>query len=244
MKKIVRLTELDLVRIVKRVVSEQGDFDFTDEEMPKQKTMSDTFDEVKNEYDTFLDDLMKQGDVDKGRFLKQLDYELTNVYFNHLDANVPGTDKFAEKHKEIIDHFRTRFRNLDINESKLSGIVKKVISEQPKQVKITESDLKEFVGLPLQLFGNKRDLNIIRKFEVRNNNLRVMTQNPPKNVGSKSVMEVYYFICKPNFRTVDIMDANRKLIKTVEVKQNVNMNNFRNEPNYIKIAYAICLPMG
>ena len=121
MKKIVRLTEADLYRIVRRVISEQGDFDFTDEEMPKQKTMSDTFDEVKNEYDTFLDNLMKQGDVDKGRFLKKLDYELKNIYFNHVDENVPGTEKFAEKHAEIINHFRTRFRNLDIAESRFSG---------------------------------------------------------------------------------------------------------------------------
>jgi len=131
-----------------------------------------------------------------------------------------------------------------LTESDLIRIVKRVISEQPEKQDV-EMGLKPFIGLPLGLISNRRDSDIIRELKMISENvLKVTVSNPPQSVGSNAEKKDYYFVCKPNLRKVDIMDANRSIIKTVEVDVYFNMDEYAKRPNYIKLAYSICLPMN
>ena len=131
-----------------------------------------------------------------------------------------------------------------LTESDLVRIVNRVISEQPEKQDV-EMGLKPFIGLPLGLINNRRDSDIIRELKMISENvLKVTVSNPPQSVGSNAEKKDYYFVCKPNLRKVDIMDANRSIIKTVEVDVYFNMDEYAKRPNYIKLAYSICLPMN
>ena len=135
-----------------------------------------------------------------------------------------------------------------LTESDLIRIVKRVISEQPEKQDV-EMGLKPFIGLPLGLLNNRKDSDVIRELKmIEENVLRVAVTNPPKGVGSKNPLnsgtkKYYFFVCKPNSKIVEVMDINRNKLKTVQVKENFNMNKYSNEPNYVKISYALCLPM-
>ena len=112
MKKVIRLSESDLVRIVKRIVSEQ--INMTQEELPKNKIVDDVeywLDEYKNDMDKYLSEL--QGDVDKRRFMSRIKNGTMTIYReirNGLDDRdrpaINMLDKtFAHKQQELYGHF-------------------------------------------------------------------------------------------------------------------------------------------
>ena len=100
MKKVIRLSESDLVRIVRRIVSEQ--INMTQEELPKNKIADDVeywLDEYKNDMDNYLSEL--QGDVDKRRFMSRIKNGTMTIYRelrNGLDdRDRPATNIFIYK---------------------------------------------------------------------------------------------------------------------------------------------------
>jgi hypothetical protein len=112
MKKVIRLSESDLVRIVKRIVSEQ--INMTQEELPKNKIADDVeywLDEYKNDMDNYLSEL--QGDVDKRRFMSRIKNGTMTIYReirNGLDDRdrpaINMLDKtFAHKQQELYGYF-------------------------------------------------------------------------------------------------------------------------------------------
>ena len=112
MKKVIRLSESDLVRIVKRIVSEQ--INMTQEELPKNKVADDVeywLDEYKNDMDNYLSEL--QGDVDKRRFMSRIKNGTMTIYReirNGLDDRdrpaINMLDKtFAHKQQELYGYF-------------------------------------------------------------------------------------------------------------------------------------------
>ena len=112
MKKVIRLSESDWVRIVRRIVSER--IDMTQEELPKNKVADDVeywLDEYKNDMDNYLSEL--QGDVDKRRFMSRIKNGTMTIYreirngLNDRDRpSINMLDKtFAHKQQELYGYF-------------------------------------------------------------------------------------------------------------------------------------------
>jgi len=117
MKKVIRLSESDLVRIVRRIVSEQ--IDMTQEELPKNKVADDVeywLDEYKNDMDKYLSEL--QGDVDKRRFMSRIKNGTMTIYreirngLNDRDRpSINMLDKtFAHKQQELYGYFLDKLK--------------------------------------------------------------------------------------------------------------------------------------
>ena len=114
MKKVIRLTESDLVRLVKRVVSEQYSMD--QEQLPINKIANEVItkmDDYKSEMENFLDQLKSEGDVDKRRFMSRIKNGTMEIYraiLNGLDTEdssvIDMLDKtFSHKQQELYGHF-------------------------------------------------------------------------------------------------------------------------------------------
>jgi hypothetical protein len=116
MKKVIRLTEGDLVRIVKRIVSEQ--INIPQEELSKNNIADDVryrLDEYKNYMDDFLSELQS---VDKRRFMSrikngtnQIYQELVNSLDGPKDPRMSMLDKtFAHKQQELYGYFLDKLK--------------------------------------------------------------------------------------------------------------------------------------
>jgi hypothetical protein len=153
MKKVVRLTEADLARIVKRVIKEQAPTDVynpstmrrvSDEpRMYKPKSnefdWKSHFDQIKNELDSYLDTI--EGPVDVKRFQSKV----RNAYYGMV-SNVDDEysypshgDNFIQLTNEYMSYFRNKLKNLvqkygKLTESDLARIVKRVIKEQDGEI--------------------------------------------------------------------------------------------------------------
>ena len=113
MKKVIRLTEGDLVRIVRRIVSEQ--INISQEELPKNKIVDVEYwlDEYKNDMANFLSKLQSDDVVDKRRFMSrikngtnQIYQELVNSLDGPRDPRMSMLDKtFAHKQQELYGYF-------------------------------------------------------------------------------------------------------------------------------------------
>ena len=113
MKKVIRLTEGDLVRIVRRIVSEQ--INISQEELPKNKIVDVEYwlEEYKNDMDNFLSKLQSDDVVDKRRFMSrikngtnQIYQELVNSLDGPRDPRMSMLDKtFAHKQQELYGYF-------------------------------------------------------------------------------------------------------------------------------------------
>jgi predicted transcriptional regulator len=117
------ITERDLSRITKRIVSEQY---FEDqEELPKNKIVDEVntkMDQYKTEMENFLSELHSDGDVvDKRRFMSrvkngtnQIYQEIVNSLDGHNDSIMIVLDKtFAHKQQELYGHFLERIKFYD-----------------------------------------------------------------------------------------------------------------------------------
>ena len=153
MKKVVRLTEADLARIVKRVIKEQAPTDVynpstmgrvSDEpRMYKPKSnefdWKSHFDQIKNELDSYLDTI--EGPVNVKRFQSKV----RNAYYGMV-SNVDDEysypshgDNFIQLTNEYMSYFRKKLKSLvqkygKLTESDLARIVKRVIKEQDGEI--------------------------------------------------------------------------------------------------------------
>jgi hypothetical protein len=153
MKKVVRLTEADLARIVKRVIKEQAPTDVynpstmgrvSDEpRMYKPKSnefdWKSHFDQIKNELDSYLDTI--EGPVNVKRFQSKV----RNAYYGMV-SNVDDEysypshgDNFIQLTNEYMSYFRKKLKSLvqkygKLTEADLARIVKRVIEEQDGEI--------------------------------------------------------------------------------------------------------------
>ena len=122
MKRIVRLTESDLTRIVKRVIKEQYHENI---ETPSDDDLRSKLDSYKKKMENFLRELKSSGtEIDKHRFLKQVQKETDQMYWDVYDNSDSEPEGFVELQMDLIKHFRKK-----LNESYRSRVVKRVISE-------------------------------------------------------------------------------------------------------------------
>jgi uncharacterized phage infection (PIP) family protein YhgE len=114
MKKVIRLTESDLVRLVKRVVKEQFDGEM---ESP-QDNVNSGYEELKsrleryrNKMDRFLDGLKSSGEqIDGRRFLKQIQRQSDQIFYDIDEKSDVNIDGFGELQDELFKYFRSKLK--------------------------------------------------------------------------------------------------------------------------------------
>lgn len=118
MKKVIRLTESDLIRLIKRVIDEQyneTEFEPSVDYVSELKTKMDNY---KNKMDRFLEDLKSQGNIDKKRFLIQVRNQ-TNQILNQYDENenIGREDSlsiyksFIQQQMDMLNYFKSKLRD-------------------------------------------------------------------------------------------------------------------------------------
>ena len=114
MKKVIRLTEGDLVRIVRRIVSEQinGEIESPRDNInPGEEELKSRLNSYKNKMDVFLDELKSSGtEIDARRFLKQIQRQSDQIFWDideKSDVNING---FGELQDELFKYFRTKLK--------------------------------------------------------------------------------------------------------------------------------------
>ena len=163
MKKVIRLTESDLVRIVKRVIKEQAPTDVynpssmgrvsNEPSMGRAKSnefdWKSHFDQIKNELDSYLNTI--EGPVDVKRFQSKV----MNTYYRMV-SNVDdeysypshGRD-FQQLTTDFMSYFTNKLKELiqnygKLTESDLIRIVNRVIKKQTSESQPTDiEDLSE-----------------------------------------------------------------------------------------------------
>jgi len=122
MKRIVRLTESDLARIVKRVIREQNNDSMiskSDKKIVRQpkfydesqvdKTLKSRFDSLRKKMEKFLEELKSSGtEIDKKRFLKDIDKEARQIYWEMEDNSDTEVEGFTPLLLNLINHFRKK----------------------------------------------------------------------------------------------------------------------------------------
>jgi hypothetical protein len=117
MKKIIRLTESDLARIVKRVIKEEYHENI---ETTSDDDLRSKLDSYKSEMENFLRELKSSGtEIDKHRFLKQVQKETDQMYWDVYDNSDSEPEGFVELQMDLIKHFRKK-----LNESYRSRVIK------------------------------------------------------------------------------------------------------------------------
>ena len=117
MKRIIRLTESDLARIVKRVIKEEYHENI---ETTSDDDLRSKLDSYKSEMEYFLRELKSSGtEIDKHRFLKQVQKETDQMYWDVYDNSDSEPEGFVELQMDLIKHFRKK-----LNESYRSRVVK------------------------------------------------------------------------------------------------------------------------
>ena len=121
-KKVVRLTESDLNRLVKRVIREQ----YNDEEElkatmasnkienisnPSDDELKRRFELYKNKMDKFLDELKSSGtEIDGQRFLTQVRNQTNQIYWDVDEISDSTPKRFSEFQLELFKHFRNKLK--------------------------------------------------------------------------------------------------------------------------------------
>jgi len=121
-KKVVRLTESDLNRLVKRIIREQ----YNDEEElkatiasnkienisnPSDDELKRRFELYKNKMDKFLDELKSSGtEIDGQRFLTQVRNQTNQIYFDVDEISDSTPKRFSEFQLELFKHFRNKLK--------------------------------------------------------------------------------------------------------------------------------------
>jgi len=114
MKKVIRLTESDLVRLVRRVVKEQFDGEM---ESP-QDNVNSGYEELKsrlvryrNKMDRFLDGLKSSGTgIDGRRFLKQIQRQSDQIFYDIDEMSDVNINGFGELQDELFKYFRSKLK--------------------------------------------------------------------------------------------------------------------------------------
>jgi len=152
MKKIVRLTESDLARIVKRVIKEQYHENI---ETPSDDDLRSKFDSYKRKMENFLRELKSSGtEIDKHRFLKQVQKETDQMYWDVYDNSDSEPEGFVELQMDLIKHFRKKlnesYRSRVVKENEdVDGLLKNIIrgfdTEKPKDFTEIISDISDLI---------------------------------------------------------------------------------------------------
>ena len=122
MKKVIRLTESDLTRLVKRIIREQ----YNDEvelnatmdsnkikniSNPSDDELKRRFDLYRNKMDSFLDELKSSGtEIDGQRFLTQVRNQTDKIYWEVDETSDSTPKRFSEFQLELFKHFRNKLR--------------------------------------------------------------------------------------------------------------------------------------
>ena len=163
MKKIIRLTESDLARIVKRVIKEQYHENI---ETPSDDDLRSKLDSYKRKMENFLRELKSSGtEIDKHRFLKQVQKETDQMYWDVYDNSDSEPEGFVELQMDLIKHFRKKlnesyrsrvikeneFDQMDSEEKKahIDGLLQNIIrgfdTEKPKDFTEIISDISDLI---------------------------------------------------------------------------------------------------
>ena len=125
MKKTIKLTESDLIRLVKRVISEQFDGEikgpqnnFDGEIKSPQNNVDSGYEELKsrlnsykNEMDEFLDELKSSGTkIDGQRFLKQIQRESNEIFWDIYEKSDKNIHGFGKLQEELLKYFRPKLK--------------------------------------------------------------------------------------------------------------------------------------
>ena len=122
MKKTIRLTESDLINIVKRVLNEQFNGEIqepesksTEQDLDREYNKSgddelnSRMESYKNKMDNFLDKLKSSGDkIDGTRFLKQVRNQTDQIYFELDEKSEKPLTSFAQLQLDLLKHFRDK----------------------------------------------------------------------------------------------------------------------------------------
>lgn len=114
MKKVIRLTESDLVRLVNRIVKEQFDGEI---ESPQDNVNSgyeelkSRLESYKNKMDRFLDELKSSGtEIDGRRFLKQIQRQSDEIFFDIDERSDENINGFGELQDNLFKYFRNKLK--------------------------------------------------------------------------------------------------------------------------------------
>jgi len=164
MKKIVRLTESDLIQIVKRVIKEQYHENI---ETPSDDDLRSKLDSYKSEMENFLRELKSLGTkIDKHRFLKQVQKETDQMYWDVYDNSDSEPEGFVELQMDLINHFKQKlnesyrsrvvkeneFDQMDSEEKKahIDGLLRNIVrgfdTEKPKDFTEIISDISDLIN--------------------------------------------------------------------------------------------------
>jgi len=129
MKRIIRLTESDLARIVKRVIKEEYHENI---ETPSDDDWRSKLDSYKRKMENFLRELKSSGtEIDKHRFLKQVQKETDQMYWDVYDNSDSEPEGFVELQMDLIKHFRKK-----LNESYRSRVIKEDSESLEREARI------------------------------------------------------------------------------------------------------------
>ena len=107
MKRIVRLTETDLTNIVRRVLKENNDYKNIETSGNggwKSKLVS-----YESDMDNFLRQLKDSGtEIDKLRFLKKIQKETDQIYWDVYDNSDSEPEGFTELQMNLIKRFKQK----------------------------------------------------------------------------------------------------------------------------------------
>jgi len=122
MGKIIRLTESELIKVVKRIINEQH----FDEFMTSSETSSGSnvvqnlereMGDYKNKMDGFLSDLKSSGDIDWNRLLKQVRNQTSEIFHKYDDESLSREDSlnlfntFSNLQSNLLNHYKKQYRN-------------------------------------------------------------------------------------------------------------------------------------
>jgi hypothetical protein len=124
MKKVIRLTESDLMRIVKRVLNEQFNGEIqkpesksTEQDLDRDYNKSSDdelrtrFESYKNKMDGFLDELKSSGsEIDGTRFLKQVRNQTDQIYWELDEKSEKPLTSFSQLQLGLLKHFRHKLK--------------------------------------------------------------------------------------------------------------------------------------
>ncbi len=109
MKKVIRLSESDLVRLVKRVINEQFQSEIDTTQKSGEDELKQRLESLKSEMEGLLNTLKSSGtEVDAQRFLKRVRNQSNEIYFDIYDKSDSPVNGFAEMQQNLLRHFRNK----------------------------------------------------------------------------------------------------------------------------------------
>lgn len=112
MKKVIRLSESDLVRLVQRVINEQFDGEINTTHKSGENELKQRLESLKSEMERSLKSLKSSGtEIDAQRFLKEVRNKSNEIFFDVNDKSDTPVRGFAEMQQNLINHFRKELKS-------------------------------------------------------------------------------------------------------------------------------------